>query len=179
MSSAIITQKSIPGKEFSAWVVPPHPPVEPDFQITSRPSRVLSLPAVTLATLRFRTGPADVQPETIGDVTDACHRLAVLWARGVQMSAWEVAEEFQRRYFPTGVSGWRRNLEPMRRVPLKGLDMIRATAELGAFCVEWRCDVPTEHDEFAFERVSLTEALDRYAPTVQSSKTGPRNADVS
>lgn len=137
---------------------------EPDFRITSK-TRMLRLPAVTLATLRIRTGPAEgMHPGTRGVVTDACWQLAVWWARGSRMSAYETATEFQYRFFPTGMSGWRRGLEPMRRVPLKGLDLIRATDEFGAFCVQWWADVPREDDPYTFETVRLSEALERFAP---------------
>lgn len=173
--SVMTTEKSLPGKAFAPLATAERPALEPDLHITSK-TRMLRLPAVALATLRVRTGPADEHADTRGVVTDACHRLAVLWARGSQMSAYGIAGEFQYMFFPTGVSGWSRSLEPVRRVPLKGLDLIRGSEELGAFGVEWRTDVPTEHDPYTFETVRLSEALERFAPTVESAATsGPKH----
>lgn len=169
--SVTTTNKSLLGKAFTPLGGPSRPlglPVEPDFHITNR-TRMLKLPGVALATLRFRAGPIEtMHPGTCGMTTDACERLARWWARGSRMSAWQVALEFQSLYFPTGVSHYTRGQEPMRRQPLRGLDLIRATEEHGGFGVEWRCDVPREDDEFAFETVRLSEALERFAPTVHN-----------
>jgi hypothetical protein len=126
---------------------------EPDFGITGR-TRMLRLLGVSLATLHWRSAPAKAMiPETRGLVTDASMRLAVWKDRGLKVSAWNVALEFQDLFFGGLVSG--------QRVPLRGLDLIRATDELACCDLNWFCDVPTRDDPYTFETVRLKEALAR------------------
>lgn len=128
---------------------------EPDFGI-NRKTPMVRLGAVTLATLHWRSAPAKAMiPETRGMVTDASMRLAVWQDRGLRVSAWNVAREFQDLFFGGMAFG--------QRVPLKGLDLIRATDELACCDLNWFCDVPRPDDEFSFETVRLKEALARLA----------------
>ncbi|MDH6237898.1 hypothetical protein [Cryobacterium sp. CG_9.6] len=143
---------------------------EPDLALTSK-TRMLALPAIALATLRYVAAPAEcMHPQTRGIVTEASMRLAVWKDRGARMSAWTVARSFQGLFFG-GDLAW------SRRVPLKGLDLIRATDELGCEALEWYCDVPSDIDPYAFQTVRLHKALERYAPTVEPlRKSGPSDA---
>ncbi|TFD86406.1 hypothetical protein [Cryobacterium psychrotolerans] len=133
---------------------------EPDPGLTSK-TRMLALPAVSLATLRYRAAPADcMHPQTRGTVTEASMRLAKWKDNNARLSAWEVARNFQMLYF-------RGALSRSTRVPLLGLDLIRATDELGCEGLEWYVDVPREDDPFRFRIVRLKDALERFAPTVE------------
>lgn len=133
---------------------------EPDPGLTSK-TRMLALPAVSLATLRYFSAPAHcLRPLTRGTVTEATMRLAKWKDDGAQLSAWEVARNFQMLYF-------RGPLSRGARVPLLGLDLIRATDELSCEGLEWYCDVPTRVDAFDFQTIRLKYALERFAPTVE------------
>ena len=130
--------------------------VEPAF---ADRGKVLRLPMVTVATLRY-TAPdvEDLRPTTRGTTTEASILLAA-WGKRRHMSAWEVAEEFQDRYFRGGTRGFTRGLEPYRNVPRKGFDLLAATDALGL--VEWWCDVPSTADYRRFDTVRLKDALAR------------------
>ncbi|WP_146067707.1 hypothetical protein [Cryobacterium sp. M25] len=133
---------------------------EPEPRLTAKTS-MLTLPAVALATLTYLAAPAEcMHPKTRGTVTEASMRLAKWKDNDARLSAWEVAHNFQMLYF-------RGALSRSARVPLLGLDLIRATDELGCEGLEWFCDVPTENDPFRFQTVRLKRALERFAPTVE------------
>lgn len=160
-----IARESIPGRAFPALASPfeTYHEVfwnvmdEPDFGITGK-TPMVRLGAVTLATLHWRSAPATAMiPSTRGMVTDASMRLAVWKDRGLRVSAWNVAREFQDLFFGGLPFG--------KRVPLKGLDLIRATDELACCDLNWFCDVPRADDEFSFETVRLKEALSRTQPS--------------
>lgn len=170
--SVMTTEKRLPDRPVWPLVTPfdtyhavlCNVPAEPDFGLTSK-TRMLRLPAVTMATLRYVAAPANsMHPKQRGIVTEASMRLAVWKDRGARMSAWDVALSFQSLYWPAGGSGRR-----VGRMPLRGLDLIRATDELGCEGLEWFCDVPCEDDPYAFKVVRLKYALERFAPTVESS----------
>lgn len=136
---------------------------EPDPALTGK-TRMLALPAVSMATLRYVAAPAkSMLPQTRGIATDASMRLAVWKDRDARMSAWTVARTFQGLFFG-GDLAW------SRRVPLLGLDLIRATDELGCEGLEWYCDVPTETDPYMFQTVRLKHALERFSRTVERSR---------
>lgn len=158
---------TLPDRQFRPLVSPfesyhrvhSNVPDEPDFGLTSK-TRMVRLPAVPMATLRYLAAPAaSMHPTTRGVVTEASMRLAVWKDRGARLSGWEVAKEFQTLYFPTGLNNFRRNGDHRRRVPLKGLDLIRATDELGCEGLEWWCDMPYPNDEYRFHTVRLKDAL--------------------
>jgi hypothetical protein len=135
---------------------------EPDPGLTSR-TRMLALPAVALATLRYVAAPAEaMHPRTRGIVTEASMRLARWKDNDARLSAWEVAHSFQMLYF-------RGPLSRSQRIPMLGLDLIRATDSLSCEALEWYCDVPSKADVYSFQTVRLKNALERYAPTVEPS----------
>lgn len=143
----------------SYWERHPELVDEPQFDIRSD-TPMLLLPMVSIATLYY-TAPAlrEMRPQTRGIATEASLRLA-FWRRvSVRKSAWDIAEEFQSLFFPTGNSGWRRGLEPLRRIPRKGFALLAATDELGL--VQWTADVPMQDDPYHFERLRLRDALSR------------------
>jgi hypothetical protein len=154
-------------------------PPEPDFDITGQ-TPMLLLPAVTLGTLQYTTPPiADMPFSTRGLVTEASAKLAVWNGQDGRWSAWFIAEQFQAVYFPTGVSGWRRGMTPLTRVPRRGLDLIRATDALGL--VHWTCAVPRDDDRFGFETVRLSSAIAKFelsqmgeSSSAKRRRVGPR-----
>lgn len=125
---------------------------EPEFII---PSKVLRLPAVTVATLRY-TAPDvnDLYPTTRGLATEASILLAA-WRGRSDLTGWTVAEEFQDRYYGGRTRGFTRGLDTYRRIPRKGFDLLTATDALGY--VQWWCDIPT--DDRHYRTVRLTDAL--------------------
>jgi hypothetical protein len=138
---------------------------EPEPGLTSK-TRMLALPAVALATLRYVAAPADaMRPSTRGIVTEASMRLAKWKDNNAQLSAWEVAHSFQLLYFGGPLSR-------SERVPLLGLDLIRATDALSCEALEWFCDVPSERDAFSFQTVRLRYALERFAPVSSGVNRG-------
>ena len=142
----------------------PNLPDEPEFGI-SGDTPMLILPMVSLATLRYVAAPVEcMHPQTRGIVTEASLRLAHWRWQGRKRTAWFIAEQFQELYFGGRNAGHRRSLDPYRRVPRKGLDLIRAVDELGCESIEWYCDVPHPTDWRRFQTVRLREALARYAP---------------
>lgn len=139
-------------------------PAEPEFGI-SGDTPMLRLPMVSLATLRYEAAPvASMHPQTRGIVTEASMRLAHWRWQGRERTAWYIAEELQGIYFGGRTAGHGRSLDPYRRVPRKGLDLIRAVDELGCEGIEWYCDVPSAADWRRFQTVRLTDALAQFAP---------------
>lgn len=118
-------------------------------------SKVLRLPAVTVATLRY-TAPAvdDLVLTTRGLATEASILLAA-WRTRSHLTGWTVAEEFQDRYYGGRTRGFTRGLDTYRRLPRKGFDLLTATEALGL--VQWWCDAPT--DDRHYKTIRLSEAL--------------------
>jgi hypothetical protein len=118
-------------------------------------SKVLRLPAVTVATLRY-TAPDvnDLHLATRGLTTEASILLAA-WRGRRDLTGWTVAEEFQERYYGGRTRGFTRGLDVYRRLPRKGFDLLAATEALGY--VQWWCDVPT--DDRHYKTIRLSEAL--------------------
>lgn len=142
----------------------PSLPDEPEFGI-SGDTPMLLLPMVSLATLRYVAAPvASMYPQTRGIVTEASLRLAHWRWQGRKRTAWFIAEQLQDLYFGGRTAGHRRSLDPYRRIPRKGLDLIRAVDELGCEGIEWYCDVPSASDWRRFQTVRLRDALARVAP---------------
>lgn len=119
-------------------------------------SKVLRLPAVTVATLRY-TVPAvdDLRPTTRGLATEASILLAA-WRDRRHMTGWTIAEEFQDRWYGGRSRGFTRGLDVYRRLPRKGFDLLVATDALGL--VQWYCDIP-DADDRHYKTVRLSEAL--------------------
>lgn len=119
------------------------------------PSKVLRLPAVTVATLRY-TAPDvnDLHLTTRGLVTEASILLAA-WRSRSDLTGWTVAEEFQDRYFGGRNRGFTRGLDVYRRIPRNGFDLLAATEALGY--VQWWCDIPI--DDRHYRTVRLADAL--------------------
>lgn len=139
----------------------PDLPEEPEFGISGG-TPMLRLPMVSLATLRYVAMPlASMHPQTRGIVTEASMRLACWRWQGGKRTAWYIAEQLQELYFGGRTAGHRRSLDPYRRVPRKGLDLIRAVDELGCEGIAWYCDVPSPNDYRRFEVVRLRIALSR------------------
>lgn len=141
----------------------PDLPKEPEFGI-SGDTPMLRLPMVSLATLRYEAASvASMHPQTRGVVTEASIRLAHWRWQGRKRTAWYIAEELQEIYFSGRTAGHGRSLDPYRRVPRKGLDLIRAVDELGCGGIGWYCDVPSAVDWRRFQTVRLTDALAQIA----------------
>lgn len=118
-------------------------------------SKLLRLPAVTVATLRYTApDPNDLALTTRGTATEASILLAA-WRTRSHLTGWTVAEEFQDRYFGGRTRGFTRGLDVYRRLPRKGFDLLAATETLGY--VQWWCDAPT--DDRHYKTVRLSEAL--------------------
>lgn len=128
--------------------------VEPEFV---HHGKVLRLPMVSVATLRY-TAPDvnDLRLTTRGTATEASILLAA-WTHRRQMSAWNIAEEFQERYYGGRTRGFTRGLGSYRNIPRKGFDLLAATDALGY--VQWWCDVPA--DDRHYKTVRLRDALAR------------------
>lgn len=124
-------------------------------------SKVLQLPAVTVATLRY-TAPDvnDMHFATRGTATEASILLAA-WRERRHQTGWTIAEEFQDRYYGGRNRGFTRGLDVYRRLPRKGFDLLVATDQLGY--VQWWCDVPT--DDRHYETVRLKDALATFEPS--------------
>lgn len=134
------------------WSVQP----EPDFGLTAK-TRMLSLPAIALATLVLHAAPAKAWlPDTRGLVTEASIRAAIWKDRGRNLSAYDMALNFQALFF--GGDGRRGG-----KVPLLGLDLLRCIDELSCEATELWCSMPTEADPYEFETVRLRTALARVA----------------
>ena len=127
---------------------------EPDFGLTSR-TKMLTLPAIALATLEVRSAPAKAwRPDTRGIVTEASLRIAIWRDRGRSLSAYDMALTFQYLYF-------RGNGNRGGKLPLLGLDLLRCVDVLSCEAIELRVSVPTADDAFKFEQVRLCTALAR------------------
>lgn len=159
MSLAVI----LPDQAFKPLVTPLDPyhdvfwdvQPEPDFGLTSR-TRMLSLPAIALATLELHAAPAQSwRPDTRGLVTEASIRAAIWKDRGRNLSAWDMGLNFQALFF--GGDGRRGG-----NVPLLGLDLLRCIDELSCEATELWCSMPTEADPFIFEQLRLKTALARF-----------------
>ncbi|WP_100813583.1 hypothetical protein [Microbacterium lacus] len=129
---------------------------EPELGLTPR-TRMLALPAIALATLELQATPAKSwRPTTRGLVTEASIRAAIWKDRGLNLSAYEMALNFQSLFF--GGDGRRGG-----NVPLLGLDLLRCIDELSMCSTELWCSTPTVEDPFEFEQVRLGTALARIA----------------
>lgn len=127
---------------------------EPEFD---QRGRVLRLPMITVATLRYTSPDVNALAlRTRGRATEASILLAA-WAHRGHMTAWEIAEEFQERYFGARSRGFTRGLDYYRRIPRKGFDLIAATDALGY--VQWSCDIEDADDWRKFQTVRLSEAM--------------------
>lgn len=139
----------------------PHLPQEPDLGITGE-TPMLLLPMVSLATLRYVAPPVEcMHPQARGIVTEASLRLAHWRRQGGKRTAWHIAEDLQGLYFGGRTAGHGRSLDLYRRIPRKGLDLIRAVDELGCEGIEWYCDVPHPSDWRRFQTIRLKDALSR------------------
>jgi hypothetical protein len=125
---------------------------EPDLGLTSR-TKMLALPAISLATLEVRSAPAKSwRPDTRGIVTEASLRVAIWKDRGRSLSASDMARTFQYLYF-------RGDGNRGGKVPLLGLDLLRCIDELSCEAIEFWVSVPTADDAYEFEEVRLKTAL--------------------
>lgn len=140
---------------------------EPEFII---PSKILRLPAVTVATLRY-TAPDvnDLHPTTRGQATEASILLAA-WRGRRDLTGWTVAEEFQDRYYGGRNRGFTRGLNVYKRLPRRGFDLLTATEALGY--VQWWCDIPT--DDRHYRTVRLADALGTFENSRTSRSDAPR-----
>lgn len=146
---------------------------EPEF---IAPSKVLRLPAVTVATLRY-TAPDvnDLHLATRGEATEASILLAA-WRGRRDLTGWAVAEEFQDRYYGGRNRGFTRGLDTYRRLPRKGFDLLTATDALGY--VQWWCDIPT--DDRHYRTVRLGEALATFERSRSGrSRTSPQRTEAA
>jgi hypothetical protein len=127
---------------------------EPEFIV---PSKVLRLPAVAVATLRY-TAPDvnDLRLATRGLATEASILLAA-WRGRRDLTGWTVAEEFQERYYGGRTRGFTRGLDTYRRLPRKGFDLLVATERLGL--VQWFADIEDPDDWRKYRTIRLSEAL--------------------
>lgn len=143
---------------------------EPEFDLDGTPSPMLRLPAVAIGTLRYvAPSVGDLHPTTRGMVTEACLRLARWRWQDGKASAWWIAKRLEGTYFPTGIDGYRRNGDPLRRIPRKGLALIAATDALDCAGVEWYCEIPRDDDPYEFETVRLNDALARFEPSLSKA----------
>lgn len=128
---------------------------EPTFTPRSN-TPLLRLPAVTLATLRHDPITRPILPATHGTVSEASMRLVGLNATGTK-TAWALAQEFQEIYFGGRTRGFTRGLDVYKRIPRKGLDLLRGIDALGL--VPFWCDIEDLSDWRRFTTVRLSEAL--------------------
>jgi hypothetical protein len=129
--------------------------IEPDFGLTSR-TKMLALPAISLATLQVLAAPAKAwRPDTRGIVTEASLRLAIWKDRGRNLSAYDMALNFQYLYF-------RGDGNRGGKVPLLGLDLLRCIDELSCEAMELWVSVPTAADAYDFEKLRLKTAIARF-----------------
>ncbi|MDJ0335351.1 hypothetical protein QMG83_08960 [Salinibacterium sp. G-O1] len=136
---------------------------EPEFDLDGRRSPLLRLPAVSIGTLHYTAPPIeDMHLTTRGMVTEACLRLARWRWQDGKASAWWIAKRLEGTYFPTGVDGYRRNGDPLTRIPRKGLALIAATDALNSGGVEWYCEIPRDDDPWSFETLRLSAALAKF-----------------
>lgn len=157
-----LTTTILPDQAFTPLVTPLDPyhevfwdvQPEPDFGLTAK-TRMLALPAIALATLELHAAPAKAwRPDTRGLVTEASIRAAIWKDRGRNLSAYDMALNFQALFF--GGDGRRGG-----NVPLLGLDLLRCIDELSCEATELWCAMPTETDPYEFETVRLKTALSR------------------
>lgn len=137
-------------------------PVEPAFVVKGSPP-ILRLSQVSRATLFYECAPlADMQFTGSGVINEAAALLAYHRDRWAYMgtTARKIALELEERFFPTGVSGWRRGLTPLHRTPRKAWALIAATDAAGL--VQWQCYAPSLTDYRHHELVALTEAIARF-----------------
>lgn len=137
-------------------------PVEPAFVVKGSPA-ILRLSQVSRATLFYDCTPlADMQFTGSGVVNEAAALLALYRDRWAYMgtTAHKIALELEERFFPTGVSGWRRGLTPLTRTPRKAWALIAATDAAGL--VQWKCYAPSLTSYRHHELVTLAEAIARF-----------------
>ena len=145
---------------------------EPDLGLTSR-TRMLALPATTIATLEVRSAPAKAwRPDTKGIVTEASLRIAIWKDRGRSLSAYDMALSFQYLYF-------RGDGNRGGKVPLLGLDLLRCIDELSCEAIELWVSVPTAEDAFEFEQIRLHTAISRISTVELSLSTSRKAAESS
>lgn len=137
------------------WSLPDEPPFTPRSD-----TPLLRLSAVTLATLRHDPITRPVLPATRGTVSEASMRLVGLNATGTK-TAWALAEELQGVYFTGNTRGFTRGLDVYKRIPRKGLDLLRGIDALGL--VPFWCDIEDPSDWRRFQTVRLSAALARTA----------------
>lgn len=165
-----IARESLPGLAFTALGHPLAPyrakvaalPVEPAFVVKGSPP-ILRLSQVARATLFYDCAPlASMRFTGSGVVNEAAALLAYHRDRWAYMgtTAHQIALELEERFFPTGVSGWRRGLTPLRRTPRKAWALIAATHAAGL--VQWQCYAPSLTDWHRHELVTLPEAIARF-----------------
>lgn len=134
-------------------------PAEPIYELSAAGAKpLLSLPMVTVASLRYAAPSLDdIKFQTSGIVTEASLRIAWWGRKSGRQTARSVANDLESIYFPTGVSGWRRGVTPLRRQPRRGWALLAATDRLGL--VEWWCDLPSPISYRHFDTVRLKDAL--------------------
>lgn len=154
-------------------------PVEPSFVAGGSPP-ILRLTQTSLATLFYDCASlADMQFTGNGVVNEAAALLALHRDRWSYMGtrAYKIADELESSFFPTGVSGWRRGLAPMRRTPRKAWALIAATESAGL--VQWQCYAPSLSDYRHYEMVSLSEAIARFERSRSyTARTSPQRTEA-
>lgn len=164
----VLTSETLPERAFVPLKTPldPYHDVfwkienEPDFGLTSK-TLMVKLPAVALATLEVREDLDKTwEPRTRGLVTEASMRVGIWHERGRQMSAWDMALNFQYLYFRgTGDRGG--------KVPLLGLDLLRCIDELSCETLELWVTMPRDDDPYQFKTVRLRDAVARVACAIR------------
>lgn len=142
-------------------------------------SKLLRLPAVTVATLRYTApDPNDLALTTRGTATEASILLAA-WRTRSHLTGFTVAEELHERYWPTSrLRGFTRGFEPFRNLPRRGFDLIVATDALGY--VQWFADVVDPDDDRRYRTVRLSEALATFERSHSDrSQTSPQRTEAA
>ena len=143
---------------------------EPDFGLTPL-TKMLTLPAIALATLEIRSAPAESwRPDTRGIVTEASLRIAIWKDRGCNLSADNLALNFQYLYF-------RGDGNRGGKMPLLGLDLLRCVDELSCEAIELWVSIPAADDPYEFEEVRLKNAIAMFEPSVSKASKMVARAD--